>query len=122
MSPQARSILLFILLRQFAFNVSDAAVSVMVVFIYQLLRVINLVCRNDMIAQWIEAFPVTLHGAHKEIIANDINFTEYVVCSKCHSLYDRDSCVIVTSAVVNVSIFSFPIIHKDHFDSRVEPS
>ena len=97
MSPQARSILLFILLWQFAFNVSDAAVSVMVVFIYQLLRVINLVCRN-MIAQWIEAFPVTLHGAHKEIIANDINFTEYVVCSKCHSLYDQDSCVIVSGS------------------------
>ena len=98
MSPQARSILLFILLWQFTFNVSDAAVSLMVVFIYHLLRIINSICKNDIIAQWIETFPVTLHGTHKKIIANDISFTEYVVCLKCHSLYDRDSCIIVSGS------------------------
>lgn len=40
-------------------------------------------------------FPVTLQKAHCEIIGNDITFTNYVVCSKCHSLYDFEKCIEV---------------------------
>ena len=65
---------------------------------YHIIKTIHSISGNVVMATWVENFPVTLHGVQKEIIGNDIKFTEYVVCSKCHSLYECHSCVIVSGS------------------------
>ena len=96
LSPSVRSILLFMMLWQCIFNIPDTALGVIVIFVYHLMKVINSISGHKVIAAWIEQFPVTRHGVHDRIIANDITFVEYIVCSACHSLYDIDSCVVVS--------------------------
>ena len=94
LSPLARSVLLFLMLWQFLFSISDAALSVIIVFVHYLLKSIKSLVQNDFLTELIDTLPLTLYGVHKEILGNDIKFTEYMVCPKCHSLYDLDACVI----------------------------
>lgn len=98
LSPLARSVLLFLMLWQFLFSISDAALSVIIVFVHHLLKSIKSLVQNDFLTELIDTLPLTLYGVHKEILGNDIKFNEYVVCPKCHSLYDLDACVITTGS------------------------
>ena len=47
LSPQMRSVVLFLLLWQFLFNVSDAGLSVLIVFIYHLVKMFHSLSGND---------------------------------------------------------------------------
>ena len=91
-----RALLLSLLLWQFSFNVSDAGISVLIVFIYNIFHSIS---GSEVTATWIKSFPTTLHSVHREIIGNDIKFTDYTVCPKCHSLYDFESCIITSGSI-----------------------
>ena len=98
-SPQIRSIVLFLLLCQFIFNVSDVGMSLFIVFVYNLLKLFDSIGGNNVTAAWLVQFPCTLQAVRNHIFDNDINFTEYVVCPKCHSLYDKDDCVVKTGSI-----------------------
>ena len=98
LSPHLRSVLLFLLLWQFLFNLSDAGLSAIIIFIHHLLKLIHSLTNNQLIAEWIASFPLTIYRVHNEIFGNDIKFIEYVICSKCHSLYDPEKCIITSGS------------------------
>ena len=99
LSPLIRSIILFLLLWHFLFNVSDSGMSLLFLFIYNLLKLLHSISGSEVAADWVTSFPSTLQSAHKAIIGEDIKFKEYVVCPKCHSLYDVDHCIVQSGSV-----------------------
>lgn len=67
--------------------------SVLVLFIYHMLKIFYTLSGNDRTNNWIVNFPSTLRKVQQEIIGDNINFKDYVVCPKCYALYDFDSCI-----------------------------
>lgn len=80
--PQLRAILLFVMLWQFLFNVSDAGISVLIVFLHHVLKLFHSVAGNNVTALWVTNFPSTLQKVRDTIIGNEIRFITYIVCSK----------------------------------------
>ena len=92
LSPPVRAMLLFLMIWQFLYNVSDAGVSVLIVFLYQVLKLFHSVAGNNITANWLLHYPNSLYRVREMVLGNKIKFTTYVVCPKCHSLYDLENC------------------------------
>ena len=92
--------LLFLFMWQFLFNVSDAALSVLLQFMYQFLKVIHSLIRNDVTAAWMDKFPCTVTGLRKRVLQEEIKYSNYVVCPRCHSLYDKSDCILKTGTTL----------------------
>ena len=78
---------------QFLFNVSDAGLSMLILFIYNFIKLFHSLSGNEITSLWIKTFPSSINGIHKEIIGSSINFSMFVVCSSCHSLYNFNDCL-----------------------------
>ena len=87
MSPVLKGAVLFLLLWQFWFGVSNAGLNILLLFIYHLLKVIK--CDDTTF----EKFPKDLLSARRTIVGDSISFTSYVVCPKCHAIYDYNNCL-----------------------------
>ena len=79
------------MLWQFTFNVSDAGIAVLIVFLHQILKLFHSIAANNATAELIGQLPSTLQQVRDKVLGNSIRFTTYIVCSKCHSLYDSDN-------------------------------
>ena len=66
---------------------SDAGVSILFLFFYNLLKVLK--CDDNTV----EKFPKDLHSARKMIVGDSTSFAEYVVCPKCDAIYNYEDCV-----------------------------
>jgi hypothetical protein len=97
---RVRSILLFLLTWQFLFNVSDTALSALVVFLSTLFKML-MPFGNKQSDSLINSFPSSLQIVHSQILQGDILFSEYVVCPKCHSVYDIADCLEKTGSTIN---------------------
>lgn len=88
---QLRCILIFISIWQFCFIISDAAVTALIFFLSKFFKLISRNCNEgDTLQQFSNAFPKTLKGAMKLIGVSNENFTQYIVCPLCHSVYNYD--------------------------------
>ena len=92
LSPYVRTLLLFIMVWQFLFNVSDAGIAVLIVFLH-VLKLFHTVAGNDTTATWLVGFPSNLQNVRDAVIGTGIKFQDYVVCAKCHTLYDLEKCI-----------------------------
>ena len=80
---QLRSIVVFILMWQFCFGISDAGILSLLVFLYSFLK---LVTTGGMF----ENFPKTLKAAFRMTGINVNSFIQYIVCPACDSIFDYD--------------------------------
>ena len=78
---------------QFLFHVSDAAVAVLILFVYNLLRLLSSVSPSQPLLTMAECCPKSLYSVHKMIGLVDNQFLEYVVCPQCHSIYKLSQCI-----------------------------
>ena len=60
---------------------------------YHVLKLLHSITGNDIVRNWVATFPATFKGVQNEIIGDSIKFKDYVVCPKCHSLYDFEDCI-----------------------------
>ena len=91
--PTVRSLTLALMLWQFLFNISDAALSVLLLCLYHFLKVLHTLSGNNLLGEWLVHFPSSLKRMHGSVIGDEIKFINYVVCRKCDSLYDHDDCI-----------------------------
>ena len=88
-SWKLRAILIFLLLWQFNFGISDAAVAAILCFLYKLFNIISVKFGEQNEPHSAE-FPKTLKKA-SQLVSIDINsFIEYIVCPKCNAVYDHE--------------------------------
>ena len=81
----SRYLLLFVLIWKSVYKVTDNAVNVLLKFLNFLFLKIN----NSMPRIKV---PMSLSSAKRSVGIND-NFYQYIVCPKCHSLYDMNDCI-----------------------------
>ena len=93
--PPIQRLFLFTLLWQFAFNVSNKAISVFFRFLKVFIQALGVAFRCDELTHAAETIPVGTGTVQKLLgVAQMNNFIQYVVCPKCHSVYSFDDCVI----------------------------
>ena len=84
-------ICLFLALWQFHFNITDSAFECLLKFVHGLLSILVEHCNLD--AAILVGFPSSLYLYHKFINTCE-RFKKYVVCIKCHTLYEMEQCVV----------------------------
>ena len=99
-SLHIRAMLLFILMWQFLFNVSDAGVSLLILFLYHLIKMFHSISPNNATEPWLKEFPTNLQSVRHAVVGGGIRFLTYmyVVCPKCHALYDFENCFITVGS------------------------
>ena len=96
--PPVIKLLTFLISWQGMFHVSDSAMGVLLSFIRQFLRLLSNVARNQYIQSISDSVPKTYSGALKLLkVDSKDNFTMYVVCPKCNSIYSYNLCYEVKS-------------------------
>lgn len=89
---------LFTLLWQFAFNISNAAVSFFLRFFKIFIRSLGVAFKCDSLTNVADVLPVGTGTIHKLLGVTHMNdFVRFVVCPKCHSVYEFDDCVAKSS-------------------------
>ena len=87
---------------QFTYNVSDTGMAVLVLFIHHTLKLLSSVSNTIIANSWIASFPNSLESLRSTVINDSISYAVYVVCAKCHSLYDYKDCLIKSDTSFNV--------------------
>ena len=95
-----RSIVMYILMWQFVFGISNAGILALLVFLCSFLKLIT---TNGMF----DDFPKTLKSAYKVAGISFNSFIQYIVCPACNSVFDYDfevwyKMVIKFQTVVNM--------------------
>ena len=87
--PVIRLCMIFLLLWQCIFHVSDAGMAVLVLFMHHLLHLLSQLTSSQYLCTLSNA---SLYGARKLLGLLYDQFVEYVVCPSCHSIYDYSQC------------------------------
>ncbi|XP_070564970.1 uncharacterized protein [Ptychodera flava] len=95
---------LFILLWQKIYNVSDRGIQRLVTFLKLLLATIAMVFKVDSLVNFSKNLPSTLYTIRKFLRLNRDDFTQYVVCVTCHSIYHFENCYKTLSTGKKVSL------------------
>lgn len=85
---QLRAILIFLLTWQFSYGISDAGVLAMLLFMYNLFRMISLQCEGRIVELITNLFPKTFKSAFQLLGINITAFTEFIVCPKCSAVFN----------------------------------
>lgn len=73
------------------FRIPDTAVAFLITFLKRLFQVIS--WSNTWFEEIATDFPSSLYSLKKELNLLSDNFSKYVVCPKCHSIYKFEDCV-----------------------------
>ena len=89
-----RILMLFVLLWQAVFHVSDAALAMLVIFLHHFFRVLSALEESNALRVLVNAWPKSVKAIHRAMGIERQNFTQYVVCPKCHSVYELGKCIV----------------------------
>ena len=86
---------IFVVIWQFSFRISNAAITCLLHFLRWFVSAIGQSFQTHTITEMGNSIPVTLTSLHR-LIALEINdFSKYVVCPSCNSIYEYSDCVEV---------------------------
>ena len=85
-NPVAYLLMTFLVLWGFVFHISNAALNVLILFLNHFLKIV-LPKSSDVMC------PRSLKGIQKCLNLHKDEFIQYVVCSKCDSVYEPNACV-----------------------------
>ena len=76
----------------------DVALNALVVFLWHFLHVLSRILKNEYLKHLTTFLPMTYHGLLRSIkLDSKGRFTSYVVCPRCSSIYDYESCYEVNN-------------------------
>ena len=90
-----RAVLLFLMLWQMSFGVSDSGLGILILFLHQLIKFLAALSGSQSVCKLSDELPKTVQQARQNVLGDSLDFNKYVVCSKCHALYDLNECVEV---------------------------
>ena len=76
-----------------AYNVSNSAIGCLLRFVKYFVRALGVAFQCEALVHTAHCIPVGLQTVHKLLRIAGTNFIQYVVCPKCHSMYDYKSCI-----------------------------
>ena len=102
-------LLIFLVIWQFAFNVSNNAISYLLRFLN--FFVLSNAFQNEMIKRSSNSVPLSLKALHKSLQITENDFVKYIVCPKCDSIYEYNYCVITRASGNNESKTCYHVSH-----------
>ena len=84
----------FLFFWQSVFNISERALEYVIRFLKYFLGLLAIDCNSQHLRELSKEVPETVRRAVKLLGLNDEEVIEYVVCPKCHSVYEYEDCVI----------------------------
>ena len=86
--------LIFTLLWQFVFKISNTAIGCLLRFMKHLVRAIGIAFQCDSLINTVDVMPLCLQTVHKLLGISGNDFVAYVVCPSCQSVYRFEDCFI----------------------------
>ena len=93
MPSQLLKFLSFLFMWQSVFNVTERALKALLRFLKYVILALGLAFQNHQLTAMSDCIPVTIMKAEKLLGIDDRGIINYVVCSKCHSVYEYKDCV-----------------------------
>ena len=91
-----RILMCFLLIWQAAFHVSDASLAMLVIFFHHFFRILSSMEDSRLISTLAGIWPKSVASIYKLMGLEKEEFVQYVVCPKCHSIYDYNDCFTYT--------------------------
>ena len=116
------SLLAILVLWQFSFKISNAALTALLKILKQFFLYIGHVFELKPIHRIGDCIPLTLSTVYRNLSLKKYDFNTFVVCPSCHSIYDYSKCFEVKfgrKESKNVAMYSIPIILTFHIESHV---
>ena len=112
----------FLLLWQTFFHVSDAGISMLIVFLHHFFRIVAQADGCSMVLkQFANYWPKTIAALNKAFGIKKDDFTEFVVCPTCHSIYNFDDCVITRGTKKVSKVCEFKPYPRHPHRSKKQP-
>ena len=90
-----RYLFIFLLLWQSAYRISNAALITLIRFLRYFVQILGTAFQVQNLHTVVQNMPVTLKKLQHSLgLVSDDWMTEFVVCSKCHSIYEYKDCAI----------------------------
>ena len=86
-------LLYFLLIWQTSCHISENGMAWLLKFLSSWFKLLGVIVPSDILAQIVTAFPGTLYMLRQFFHFDRGNFDKFVVCSKCHSLYEYNECL-----------------------------
>ena len=93
MPSQLLKFLSFLFIWQSVINATERALKALLRFLKYLILTLGLVFQNRQLTAMSDHIPVTIIKAEKLLGIDDRGIIDYIVCNKCHSLYEYKDCV-----------------------------
>ena len=87
-----RAIVIFLLSWQFRFGVPDTGMAALLMFMYHILFYISKITKSPIVQQLATTMPRSVAAAQRAIGAHEDSASSYVVCTKCHLIYNHQDC------------------------------
>lgn len=95
-----RILMCFLLIWQVVSHVSDASLAMLIVFFHHFFRLLSSMEESSGVISTLARFwPKTLGSMHKVMGFEKEEFVQYVVCPKCHSIYDYSDCFMMKHGI-----------------------
>lgn len=95
---QMRLLFIFLVMWQFAYKISNAAIDSLLRFLKFFLLCLGNAFHSEMLVKAGESAPLGLLGLHKILQITESDFVNYVVCPVCSSVYEYEDCINVQSS------------------------
>ena len=118
--------LTILILWQFVFKVSNAAIVAFLKISKHILLYFGQIFHCDQLKKVGDKFPLTIKTAHQIISLQNNDFESFVVCSSCNSVYEFGDCIERSltgcqNVSKNVGMCTIHIIHMPLEELLVEP-
>ena len=115
-------LLVFITIWQFAFRVSNSAITSLLRFLHYFIIYMGKSFQCDALQEMGGSFPLMLSTVHKLIALQGNDFINFVVCPKCDSVYEYKDCLTVDESGQQVSKECSHVHFPNHPQvSRIKP-
>ena len=92
-----RVLMLFLVTWQVFFTISDAGLAMLIVFFHHFFRLLSSLDTNcAILSSFAKFWPKSIATVLRVLNINSDKFVQYVVCPKCHSIYNYNQCVTST--------------------------
>lgn len=113
-----RLLFVFVLIWQCFFHVSDSGIAVLVVFLHHFLHLLSSVSKSEFVGKMADACPSSLFAVRKLLGVNQDQFSQYVACTKCHSIYEYEQCIQTRSDGSKISRHCWYVQNPNHPHQR----
>ena len=85
---------IYLLSWQVSYKIPDSCVTALLLFLHHFFTIVASLTFSNVLSDFAQSVPRDIKLLQRIIGVNRSQFIQYVICPKCHSVYNLDSCII----------------------------